>query len=63
MAQVNLRYVRGQSSLSLETLHGLLISLGRVFERTEDVRVRATFDAVDKVADFAEEGVIVGECV
>jgi hypothetical protein len=41
----------------------LLISLGGVLKGAENVWVGATFDAVDKVADFAEEGIIVGERV
>lgn len=41
----------------------LLVSLGGIFERTENVWVGTTFDAVDEVADFAEEGVVVREGV
>lgn len=47
----------------LRHTRNLLISLGSIFERTENVWVGATFDAVDKVADFAEERIIVGERV
>lgn len=41
----------------------LLVSLGGIFERTENVWVGTTFDAVNEVADFAEEGVVVREGV
>jgi hypothetical protein len=65
MAQVNLGRI-----VSASIHHGachvcknLLIGLGGILEGAENVWVGATFDAVDEVADFTEEGVIVREGV
>jgi hypothetical protein len=40
-----------------------LVGLGGILEGAENVWVGTTFDAVDEVADFTEEGVVVGESV
>ena len=56
MAQVNLNVSQIRS---LREVH-VLVSLGRILERRQDIRVGTTLNAVDKVGDLGEEWVVVG---
>jgi len=40
----------------------ILVSLGSVLEGRENVRVGSTFNGIDEIGNFREEGVIVLSC-
>jgi len=61
MAQVSLSSAQYHDNILFSWKH-ILVSLGGVLEGRENVRVGSTFNSVDEIGNFREEGVIVLSC-